>query len=78
MPICDLQSSANQLQRTTKILKESWDETQSHWDDGARRAFEEEFLHSVIPNTQLVMAAIRQMAEVFANAEKALEDNMMD
>ena len=59
-------------------LKEAWDDTQSHWDDSARRKFEEEFLRPLIPQTQLALAAIRQMAEAFADAEKALEDNMMD
>ena len=74
MKHCDLLTGKGRLQRAAAQLKEKWLDTNSHWDDKARRDFERNHLQPLPSQITMVVAAIHELAEVLEKAEKELED----
>ena len=62
------------MQRETKRLKDKWRETKVHWQDGAAKKFEEKYLEPLIPSIKLTLAAVHELSEIVADAEKECGD----
>jgi hypothetical protein len=74
MKHCDLITGMGRIQRAAAELKEKWLDTQTHWDDRARRDFEKNHLRTLPSQITMVVAAVHELAEVLEQAEKDLED----
>jgi hypothetical protein len=71
---CDLATGLGRLNRAAAKLKERWQETKSHWNDKASRDFEKNFLQQLPPQLNLAVAAVHELADLLAEAERELED----
>ena len=65
---CDLITPATRIQRATKRLLDRWRETSAEWDDVVSRKFQERYLDPIIPQMQLTLAAIHELANVLDDA----------
>jgi hypothetical protein len=74
MRICDLTTSATQLQRAHKHLHDRWAATKELWNDPVSRDFEEKHLQPIFPQIQLTLAAIQKLAEILDDAERDCRD----
>jgi hypothetical protein len=71
----DFATGMARLQRAHKRLMDRWQQTCQEWDDVMSRDFERQYLAPLKPQTQLALAAIQRMAEVFDVLEKECEDD---
>jgi hypothetical protein len=62
------------IQRAAAQLKEKWLATGAHWDDRRRRDFERDHLQALPPQITLVVAAVHELAELWEQVERELED----
>ena len=74
MHICDLVTGTKRLQKSSKLLKEKWDQTKEHWHDQTANEYEEKYLRPLGERVQLALAAVNRLTEVLQNAESDLED----
>ncbi len=75
MTICDLVTSMSHIQRATKRLEERWQETREVWNDAVSKEFQEKYLEPIVPELRITFAAIQELTELFAKAEKQCRDN---
>ncbi|MCA9141221.1 MAG: hypothetical protein H6821_13995 [Planctomycetaceae bacterium] len=74
MRICDLHSSTIRLTRAAKDLREQWNATSEYWKDKNRDDFDSKYVQPIGPQISLLLAAVNSLSDVFARAERELED----
>jgi hypothetical protein len=74
MRVADLGSGLGQLTHAFAKLSESWQQTAPHWNDDARRHFEENHLQQIPPRLKLLLTAANQLQAAIAAAEQELGD----
>jgi hypothetical protein len=74
MKTCDLQTGIQRLQKETKRLREKWEATKDFWKDQAACDFEQKYLQPLDPTLRLTLAAVYELAEIIAEAEKRLSE----
>lgn len=74
MRVADLASGLGQLTHAFAKLSERWGQAAEHWNDDARRHFEENHLQPVMPRLKLLVTAANRLQAEIAAAEQELGD----
>jgi len=74
MHVADLQSGLGQLTQAFANLSDEWKLAAEHWNDDARRKFEEACLAPLPARLKLLVAAASSLQAAIAAAEKELDD----
>jgi hypothetical protein len=74
MGVADLQSGLGQMTQAFAQLRDEWTAAAEHWNDDARRKFEEACLAPLPAHLKLVVTAANQLQAAIAAAEKELGD----
>ena len=69
MNAVDMNAGAAKLHLAAKLLRQRWDEATEHWDDAARRHFEEQYLAPLDPAVITMLEAIGRLGQVFIKAQ---------
>jgi uncharacterized protein YukE len=73
MKTCDLNTPTARLRQAMKDLQIARARIAEQWSDETHRQFEETFLAPLEPNMRRTVAAIGELAEVMAKAERECE-----
>jgi hypothetical protein len=74
MRVADLASGLGQLSQAFARLSDCWAEVAPHWNDEARRRFEESHLAPLPARLKLLVAAANNLQAAIAEAERELGD----
>jgi hypothetical protein len=74
MRVGDLGSGLGQLTHAFAKLNERWTATAPHWNDDARRHFEENTMHQIPPRLKLLVNAANQLQSAILAAQQELGD----
>lgn len=74
MHVADLQSGLGQLTQAFANLSDEWKLTADHWNDDARRKFEETCLATLPARLKLLVTAAGNLQAAIAAAERELDD----
>jgi hypothetical protein len=75
MRVADLGSGLGQLTHAFSKLSDEWVLTADHWNDDARRRFEEAYLAQLPARLKLLVAAAGNLQAAIAEAERELGDD---
>jgi hypothetical protein len=67
----DTSAGSVRLREALRTLRVKWEESQSDWNDGVRREFEERYLEPLEPR---VLATVNSMANLLQVLAKAQQD----
>jgi hypothetical protein len=73
MKVGDLSTSTAKLRLATDGLQRAWLEALEEWNDPAARRYEHDYLDPLVPVIKAAMEAMNQLAVIFSEAERALE-----
>ena len=73
MKACDLSTPTARLRQAMKDLQIARSRIAGQWSDETHRKFEEEFLEPLEPCMRRTIAAIGELAEVMAKAQRDCE-----
>jgi hypothetical protein len=65
-----LDTGRYQLFSTFKTLRERWEETCVHWQDGIRQEFAEKYWQALEPRVRATMSAIDRLGQIIGRARQ--------
>jgi hypothetical protein len=74
MRVADLGSGLGQLTHAFAKLSERWSAAAPHWNDAARRHFEENTMREIPPRLKLLVTAANNLQSAIVAAEQELGD----
>ena len=73
MAQADFTGETAKMRAALETLLAAWDATEIHWNDKARKQFEENHLRPIVPQTKLTLDAADLLADVLRQAVRECE-----
>jgi hypothetical protein len=72
--ICNLGDGLSQLTHAASELNQRWSEARQHWNDTTSHEFEQQHIHSIHAQLQLLLTAAQILAATADKAARELSD----
>ena len=72
--ICNLGDGLSQLTHAVSDLNQRWTEVKEHWNDNTSHQFEQEYIHPIQAQMQLLFTAAQVLATTADKAARELSD----
>ena len=73
MALPDFTGETAKMRSALETLEVAWDATENHWNDKARKQFEENHIRPLVPQVKASLDAANRLADVLRQAVRACE-----